>query len=430
MNINQTNSNVLFEIKQKGNFDQLKKIFLNKNISRFAITENKKNKIECEYAEIIGLENHENKYKNIFDFIPKQFTNNTDFNVIMIVPTGIGADVGGDSGDANTAAQLIGHSVDNLITHPNVVNAADINEMTSNTLYVEGSILNRFIMGTIGLSKTRGNRMLLIYDTPEKEYIGNYTINTASAARVTLGCDIDVLEIKDPPYYSMGFNDKGMAIGKIENMEKIINVIDKYKDEYDSIALHTILDGDTQELYDNYFGSDKEQVNPWGGAESILTHTISNLLNVSIAHSPMFNDEMLKYEYPIVNPKKCPETLSKTELFCILKGLYKTPKIIDLSQKTFYPKDMLTNCDIHVLITPDRCISLPLLAALEQNIIVIAVDDNKNIMKNDLSLLPWNTNQFFRAKNYLEASGILTALKNGLNPNSIKRPLEATKIIK
>jgi hypothetical protein len=52
----------------------------------------------------------------------------------------------------NSVPKLLGYCCDNLITHPNVVNGADINEMTPNTLYVEGSILNRFMMGNIGLS--------------------------------------------------------------------------------------------------------------------------------------------------------------------------------------------------------------------------------------------------------------------------------------
>jgi hypothetical protein len=421
MEIKQEFGHQAFSFDKKGNITKLNNLFADQNLIRFAITNTSENTITCDFAKVINPD--QRAVKNIFDFNPRTSVNNTNFNAVMIVPTGIGAEVGGDSGDANAAAKLIGHSVDTLITHPNVVNAADINEMTDNTLYVEGSILNRFMMGTVGLAPSRGNRILMIFDTPEKEYIKNYSINTASAARVTLGCDIDVLELTDPPHYSFFYDEKGMAIGSIKNMEKLIDVIEKYKDEYDSIALHTIMEGDSQELYADYFG-DKTLVNPWGGIEAIATHTVSNLLDVTVAHSPMFNDEMLKYEYPIVNPRKCPETLSKTELFCILKGMYHAPKIVEpISQPGVF-----TNRDIHVLITPDRCISLPVLSALEQNIIVIAVDDNTNIMENDLSQLPWGPNQFFRAKNYLEAAGILTSLKNKISPYSVLRPLEPTKI--
>ncbi|KKK55860.1 hypothetical protein LCGC14_3070320 [marine sediment metagenome] len=64
---------------------------------------------------------------------------------IFIIPTGIGCEIGGHSGDANPSAKLVASVCDKLIIHPNVVNAADINEMTDNMLYVEGSILDRFL---------------------------------------------------------------------------------------------------------------------------------------------------------------------------------------------------------------------------------------------------------------------------------------------
>ena len=65
--------------------------------------------------------------------------------VVLIVPTGLGAEIGGHAGDANPVAKLLGACCDKLITHPNVVNGSDINEMPENALYVEGSILDRFL---------------------------------------------------------------------------------------------------------------------------------------------------------------------------------------------------------------------------------------------------------------------------------------------
>jgi hypothetical protein len=299
MDIVQKNEKLNFQIEKNGNFEKLKNCFKNKQIVRFAIFNNEL--MEVEYAE---LTEQSYNYKNIFNFNPRKNVNNSKFNAIMIVPTGIGADVGGDSGDANAAAKLIASTVDTLITHPNVVNAADMNEMTENTLYVEGSILNRFITGQIGLLPTRGNRILLISDKSEHDYISNYTINTASAARVVLGADIDVVQIEKPPKYYFYYNENNMAIGKVNNLENLIEIVEKYKNDYDSIVLHTLMEGDSDELFDNYF-NDNLNVNPWGGIESMLTHSISNLSNVSIAHAPMFYENQLLYKYGVVNPKKC-----------------------------------------------------------------------------------------------------------------------------
>jgi hypothetical protein len=419
MDIVQMNEKLNFQIEKNGNFENLKNYFKNKQVVRFAIFNNEL--MEAEYAE---LTEQSYNYKNIFNFNPRKNVNNSKFNAIMIVPTGIGANVGGDSGDANAAAKLIASTVDTLITHPNVVNAADMNEMTENTLYVEGSILNRFITGQIGLSPTRGNRILLISDKSEHDYISNYTINTASAARVVLGADIDVVQIEKPPKYYFYYNENNMAVGKVNNLENLIEIVEKYKNDYDSIVLHTLMEGDSDELFDNYF-NDNLNVNPWGGIESMLTHSISNLSNVSIAHAPMFYESQLLYKYGIVNPKKCAETLSKTELFCVIKGLFNSPKIVNYSIE----QGILTNQDVHVLITPERAIGIPLLAALEQNITVISVKDNNNVMKNNLKDLPWRQNQLIEVNNYLEAAGVLIALKNKISPNTVLRPIKKTTIL-
>jgi hypothetical protein len=74
-------------------------------------------------------------------------------------------------------------------------------------------------------------------------------------------------------------------------------------------------------------------------------------------------------------------------------------------------------------VIPDGCIGLPTLAALEQGIPVIAVRGNTNIMRNDLATLPWARNQLHLVENYLEALGVMAALKSGVAVDTLKRPL-------
>jgi hypothetical protein len=73
-------------------------------------------------------------------------------------------------------------------------------------------------------------------------------------------------------------------------------------------------------------------------------------------------------------------------------------------------------------------VGLPTLAALEQGIPVIAVRENHNRMKNDLEKLPFKPGKLFIVENYLEAVGIMTSLKAGVNPSTIRRPLAYTKV--
>jgi hypothetical protein len=289
------------------------------------------------------------------------------------------------------------------------------------------------MLGTVGLSKSRGNRILLMYDEtmpdgqPVPEYIKNCTVNVASALRVTLGTDIDVIGIKNPPLYNMYYDEKGLAVGTVNNINILSDVIEKYKNDYDCFALQTILDSkDMMDITEKYFNNDELDVNPFGGIEAIVTHTISNILDVPTAHAPMLADGTFDYKYSVVDPAKAPETLSKTELYCVLKGLSFSPKIItDLSLMN--RSGVLTNEDINCLIIPDRCIGLPVLAALEQDIPVIVVEDGQNLMKNDLDKLPWKPGKFFRAKNYLEVVGYINCLKTGIMPNNLIRPINKTK---
>ena len=60
------------------------------------------------------------------------------FTVALIVPTGIGATIGGYAGDALPIARAIAQISDCLITHPNVLNGAQLYWQLHNALYVEG----------------------------------------------------------------------------------------------------------------------------------------------------------------------------------------------------------------------------------------------------------------------------------------------------
>ena len=99
-------------------------------------------------------------------------------NVVMIIPTGIGADIGGHAGDANPAAKLLAAACDTLVVHPNVVNASDINEMPPNALYVDGYMLDRFLDERISLQPGYNEKILLVVNKP----VNNQTVNAVSAA--------------------------------------------------------------------------------------------------------------------------------------------------------------------------------------------------------------------------------------------------------
>ena len=67
---------------------------------------------------------------------------------VFIVPTGIGASIGGYAGDAGAYARKFAKHT-NLIVNPNVVNAGGFSAITDTMLYTEGYTLDSFFKDEI-----------------------------------------------------------------------------------------------------------------------------------------------------------------------------------------------------------------------------------------------------------------------------------------
>ena len=145
------------------------------------------------------------------------------------------------------------------------------------------------------------------------------------------------------------------------------------------MALSSVIDV-PHEFHLGYFQAGGEMINPWGGVEAMLTHALSSLLNVPTAHSPMFESQEIANLGPgVVDPRMAAEAVSMTFLQCILKGLQRSPRIV-VDPVVMHRPGMITAENVHCLVIPDGCLGLPILAALEQGISVIAVRENKNAM--------------------------------------------------
>jgi hypothetical protein len=389
---------------------------------RFVITHTDSEFYHCELGLISKSESRSlNLDGSIFSLTKRQCENTKDFNTVLLIPTGIGAEIGGHCGDGNAVARLIASSCDNLITHPNVVNASDINEMTENTLYVEGSIITRLLMGQLGLQKVRANKILMLMDEHEDELFNNEIVNAVSSARISLGISCDVIKMTDKINSTSLYSVSGRAVGQVENIEKLFGITKKYMQNYDAIGLSTFIK--VPEQFHKLYFSEDNMINPWGGIEAMLTHSLSLEFNIPSAHSPMMSSrEVMNLEVGIVEPRKAPETSSVTYLHCILKGLHKSPKLVPFEKG-------LNVEDISCLIIPDGCVGLPTLAAFEHEIPVIAVRENRNRMNNNLEKYPFKPGKLFIVDNYLEAVGVMNAIKAGISVDTVRRPIAHTVLI-
>jgi hypothetical protein len=393
---------------------------------RFAVTDTTEGYYHCE----VGLISASRYDSNIilpplFEFRRRPLERTEHFNVVMIVPTGIGAEIGGDAGDAAPVARMLASQCDHLIIHPNVVNASDINEMSENSLYVEGSVLSRLIMGTIGLQKVRSNRVLVLIGRHEDSYFTDAAINSVSAARAAVGLDCNILKMDSILHMKATYSSSGRAIGEVEGVENLLELLKDYSPDFDAMAITSVINL-TQCTPTDYFRN--EMVNPWGGVEALLTHAVSTALNVQSAHSPMMETrQIMNEDLGIVDPRKAAEAVSLTFLNCILKGLHRSPRIIT-DQSLLESQHVISASDLSCIIIPDDCLGLPTIAALEQGIPVIAVKENRSNMKNDLNLLPFPKGKLLIAENYLEAAGIIASLKAGVSIESVRRPIQKTTV--
>ena len=365
---------------------------------------------------------------SILEFRHRQVENTGSFNAILLVPTGIGAEIGGHAGDATPVAQLLASVCDTLVTHPNVVNASDINEIPGNGLYVEGSVICRLLMGTAGLQPVRSNRVLVLMNSHTDRLFHTMTVNSVNAARASYGliCPL-VIELTPPLVMISEYTSSSRAAGRVEDLGHVLELLDRHRGEYDAVAISSVITVPTS-YHGDYFNSGGSMVNPWGGVESMLTHTISSIYDVPSAHSPMMeSQEVLDTDTGIVDPRMAAEAISTTFLQSILKGLQKSPRIVTDREALRNP-GVFTASAVSCLVIPDGCLGLPTLAALEQGIPVIAVRENRNLMRNNLTQLPWQQGQLHIVDNYWEAAGVMSALKAGIAPNSVRRPINPVTV--
>jgi len=317
-------------------------------------------------------------------------------NTIFIVPTGIGCKIGGHAGDATPAFKLIA-SVSNIaITHPNVVNASDINEMPDNAWYVEGSILDRFLEGKIYLEKPKSNRILLAVNKP----IRPETINAVNAARHTIGCEIEVMELEQDLRMVAKITESG-ATGEVFGYENLCEMTKNY--DFDALAIATPIDC-PKEVALNYFKSGG--INPWGGVEALASRMIADIINKPVAHAPIeSDDEDIKYFNKVVDSRIAAEVLSMAFIHCVFKGLHKAPRI---SNKGLHVSD------IDVMVTPWECFGPPHWACIRNGVEILGVKENTTCIDSSLA-----ENVAYWVDNYIEAAGWLQSYKNGITRYSI-----------
>jgi hypothetical protein len=351
------------------------------------------------------------------------------FTVVHIIPTGVGANIGGFAGDGGPVTRLLAGVVDRLITHPNAVNGAQFLALPSNATYVEGAALDTWLSGRLALRPKTGQKIGILVDRA----LLTMPRGTAEAlqhamdgVRAVYGVPIIGWQLTPRPIGARtNLSAAGLSSGEVNDPASLLEgARDLQQAGASAIALLADLgplDADLAEAYDGGGG-----VDPIGGLEAILSHLIIQELGIPAAHAPLWP---YNAETPYaVDPRAAAEHLGHTFLPCILQGLSQHPDLIPAQAATVHD---WTSDTVDALVIPSGCLGGPgTLAALARKIPTIIVRENTTqigLTPADLGLE--NCTYIFEVENYLEAAGLLSAFRLGLDPHALRRPLTGVAML-
>ena len=343
--------------------------------------------------------------------------NQRSYTVVLIVPTGIGASIGGYAGDALPVARAIAAVSDRLITHPNVLNGAQLYWPLDNTFYVEGYGLDKFASSSWGLRPVRQNRVGLILDRGIEPELRLRHLQAADATRATLGLNLTDYALTDAPLeVELRAAPSGASWGTIGNPGSLLRtaqrLISQGKAEAIAVVARFPDDIDSRALQDYRRGWG---VDPLAGAEAVISHLIVRTFQIPAAHAPALMPLPLE---PDLSPRAAAEELGYTFLPCVLVGLSRAPQFVIGRQNSVpLPEDIWAEQVDAAVVPATACGGSAILSLSHLKAQIIAVEENRTQMQVPPEPLGIKA---IRVNSYLEALGVLVAHRAGISPDALR----------
>jgi hypothetical protein len=349
--------------------------------------------------------------------------NSRPFTVVAIIPTGIGASIGGYAGDALPVARALASVCDRLITHPNLLNGAQLYWNLPNTHYVEGYALDRFAAGLWGLQPVHGNRVGLVLDRALEPELRLRHLQAADAVRATLGIDLTDFVLTDAPLgVELRTAPSGASWGTISNPDSLLRAAEMSIERARAEAIAIVArfpdestDSPALQSYRSGAG-----VDPIAGAEAVISHLVVRQFQVPCAHAPALAPLPLD---PNLSPRAAAEELGYTFLPCVLVGLSRAPQFLTHPQQRTAQSLWADSVDA-VVVPADACGGSAILNLSRAQI--IAVEENCTTMQ----VSPESVGiKAIRVNSYLEALGVLVAHRAGISPEALRSPLSSKQLL-
>jgi hypothetical protein len=335
------------------------------------------------------------------------------YTAVLIIPTGIGASIGGYAGDGIAVVRALSGVCDRLITHPNVLNAAQLYWSDPNIFYVEGLGLDRFAAGIWGLRPVVQNRVGLLLDAGIEPELRLRHLQAADAMRGSLGLSLTDYVVTDAPLgVQLKLAASGASWGTLDNPGSLLRGAKRLIDEAGAEAIAVVArfpDESPEQLQDYRSGAGVDAI---AGAEAVISHLIVREFGIPAAHAPALSP--LPPD-PHLSPRAAAEELGYTFLPCVLMGLSRAPQFVTMGDCG--PQD-LRSPDVDVVIVPEgACGGSAILSWSQGATQVITVRDNQTQMRCPAASLGIEA---LSVQSYLEAIGAIAAHRSGIDPNALR----------
>ncbi|MEB3237701.1 MAG: DUF3326 domain-containing protein [Candidatus Sericytochromatia bacterium] len=331
------------------------------------------------------------------------------WTVTILAPTGLGLATGGFAGDATPAVRLLAATADRCVTHPNAVNAAALNWAPHELAYVEGGLLDGWLAGRWDLLPRRAHTVGVLLDAglPER---GRIAIENALGAFRTVGGGRVLLdEMAQPLRLSLARGTGGRSVGSVEDATDLIDGACRLRSQ-GATALAIVSDMSALALHDAAYASGSGP-DPIGGLEAMLSRVVGRALGMPTAHAPW-----LPPSCDPVDPRGAAEELGLDYLLCILRGLQRAPVPVPPGTADAWPAEGL-------LVFPATAAGgSGTLAAASRGLSLLAVR-NPGVLDVTPEALGLSC---LHAASWPEAAGLSIALREGLAPETLARPLGPT----
>lgn len=355
---------------------------------------------------------------------------------LLVIPTGIGCDLGGYAGDGLPAARLLAGASGCLVTHPNVMNAASLYWSDRRIHYVEGYALDRFAAGDLALAPRASQRVGVLLDAGIEPELQLRHRQVVDACRASLGLPIGpILQSEAPLGVSLQLAESGSSWGSLERPDALLRAGERLRDA-GATAIAVVArfpdDPDSDALAAYRAGSG---VDALAGAEAVISHLLVRHLGIPCAHAPALEPLPLD---PALDPRAAAEELGHTFLPCVLVGLSRAPDLVALSAGAgrtgagSHPQRWPAAADPHhsgallhasqlgAVVAPARALGgAAVLACAARGIPLIAVN-NPCLLEITAEALALPA---IPARSYAEAAGLVLALREGIDPAALGRPL-------